>query len=204
MKINILLFVVLLSNALAHAQNSINILVKRDTFQYFTILDNDTGRYKLPANFKKPANWQKADQSRKGFLRNWYGSYNDSFNLKQVLAIIDTAIDLSQIESAQSWCIDNYFQAFPYLITRLSNKQKIGLINTADLIIWDRIKTGDLEFYGHGGAINEDLFTIAGRASWVLNQITGENFATVHGNFTKKQAKEFKQLWGKYITNLSR
>lgn len=202
MKINIL--IILLSNAFAQAQNSINILVKRDTFQYFTILDNDTTKYKLPTSFKKPVNWQKADQSRKGFFRNWYGSYNDSFNLKQVLAIIDTAIDLSQIQSAQSWCIDNYFQAFPYLITRLSNKQKIGLINTADLIIWDRIKTGDLEFYGHGGIINEDLFTIAGRASWILNQITGENFATVHGNLTKEQAKEFKQLWEKYLANLSK
>ena len=137
-------------------------------------------------------------------LGDWYGSsYPDTFDLQDALALIDTATDLS-FRSAKSWCIKNYKQAFPYLVARLSDKRKIGLKNTADLIIWDRIGTGDLQFYGHGGAITEDVFTVAGRASWILNQLTGEEFAVVHGNLTQEEAEKFKELWIKYVDKLKK
>lgn len=78
------------------------------------------------------------------------------------------------------------------------------MTNTADLIIWGRIVTGDLEFYGHGGIITEDIFTVAGRASWILNELTGESFAEVHVNLTEKQSEEFKKQWMRYIAKLKR
>ena len=81
-------------------------------------------------------------------------------------------------------------------------KKKVGLINTADLIIWDRISTGDLEFYGHGAGMQEDIFTIAGRASWILNELTGEEFAVVHGSLSDEQAEEYKRQWKGYIDKL--
>lgn len=173
-----------------------------DTFKYFSIVDTNFSKYKLPDNFKKPEKWLKADEARKGMLGDWYGgSYDDTFNLQNALALIDTATDMS-FGSAKSWCIKNYQQAFPYLIARLSEKRKIALKNTADLIIWDRIASGDLKFYGHGSCITEDLFTVAGRASWILNQLTGENFAEVHGNLTPQDAEKFKKQWTEYINNL--
>jgi trehalose-6-phosphate synthase len=89
------------------------------------------------------------------------------------------------------------------LIARLSDKRKIGLNNTADLIIGDRIGTGDLKFYGHGSWISEDVFTIAGRASWILNQLTGENFAEVHSNLSPQDAENFKKRWNDYINKHS-
>ncbi len=89
-------------------------------------------------------------------------------------------------------------------ISLFSGKRKIGLTNTADLIIGDRIASGDLEFYGHGGVITEDIFTIAGRACWILNQLTGENFALVHGDLSKQQAEKFKHLWTEYISKLKK
>ena len=64
------------------------------------------------------------------------------------------------------------------------------------------MNTGDLKFYGHGGVITEDLFTIAGRASWILNELTGEDFAIVHGNLTQFDAEKFKTLWTDYIDKL--
>ncbi len=187
------------------AQADLDLTEKRDTFTYFTIADTNFTKYKLPDNFKKPKNWKKADEERTGFLGDRYGNkYPDTFNLQDALAIIDTATQLSQIGSAKSWCIKNYLIAFPYLVARLSDKRKVGLTNTADLIIWDRLGTGDLKFYGHGGIITEDLFTIAGRASWILNQLTGENFAEVHGNLTEQESHRFKELWTEYIDKLKK
>lgn len=174
----------------------------KDTFHYFSIIDTNLYKYKLPKKFTKPKNWLKADEERKGSLGDWYGgSYSKTFGIQDALNLIDTATDLS-FGSAKSWCIKNYEVVFPYLIARLSDKRKIGLNNTADLIIWDRIASGDLEFYGHGGVITEDVFTIAGRASWILNQITGEEFAVVHGDLTEQQAEVFKHLWMDYINKL--
>ncbi len=118
------------------------------------------------------------------------------------MSIIDTETDFSKVGSAKSWCINNYQEAFGYLVARLTDKRKVGLTGTADLIIDDRMETNDLKSYGHGGVIFEDIFTISGRASWILNQLTGENFAEVHGNLTKDEAKKFKLLWVKYIKKL--
>lgn len=185
-------------------QASVELTQVRDTFQYFLIFDTNYSKYTLPKYFKKPKKWLTADKDRKEMSRDWYGgSYPDSFKLHNALALIDTATDLSFV-SAKSWCIKNYDQAFPYLIARLTDKRKIGLKNTADLIIWDRIGSGDLKFYGHGGIITEDIFTVAGRASWILNQLTGEEFAIVHGDLTQKQAEKFKTLWIEYIKKLKK
>lgn len=200
---HIITFIFILTSCVAMAQTDLDLTVKLDTFTYFYIIDTNYAKYKLPDNFSKPKTWEKADKERTGILGDMYGNkYPDTFDLQDALAIIDTATQLSQIGSAKSWCIKNYQKAFPYLVARLSNKRKVGLTNTADLIIWDRLGTGDLKFYGHGGAITEDIFTIAGRASWTLNQLTGENFAEVHGNLTEKQSEEFKKLWMQYIDKL--
>jgi len=177
---------------------------QKDTFQYFSIADTNYSKYTLPTHFVKPKKWLQADKDRKGMLGDWYGgSYPDNFNLQNALALIDTATDMS-FGSAKSWCIKNYQVAFPYLVARLTDKRKIGLNNTADLIIWDRIGSGDLKFYGHGGCINEDVFTVAGRASWILNQLTGENFAVVSGNLTQQQSVKFKELWIDYRNRLKK
>jgi hypothetical protein len=175
-----------------------------DTFNYFSIIDTSFGQYKLPDSFYKPKKWLKADENRKLKFGDWYGApYSDSYRLRDALALIDTANTLS-FGSAKSWCMKNYHQAFPYLVTRLSDKRKLKISDAGDLIIWDRLNTGDLESYGHGGIIEEDVFTIAGRASWILNELTGENFAVVHANLTEQEAEKFKTLWKKYISKLKR
>jgi hypothetical protein len=183
---------------------TIDLTKGKDTFSYFSFIDTNFSKYQLPRQFSKSKKWLKADEERKGMLGDWYGdSYPDTFDLQDALFLIDTAKDMS-FGSAKSWCIKNYQIAFPYLIARLSDKRKIGLNNTADLIIWDRIGSGDLTFYGHGGCITEDVFTVAGRASWILNQLTGEEFAVVHGNLTKEQSEKFKNLWIDYINKLKK
>ncbi len=205
MKLYLTLVIFTLSSYLAIAQTELDLTIKQDTFSYFIIVDTNYSKYELPNKFKKTKKWVKADKNRSGYLGDRYGNkYSDTFDLQDALVIIDTATHLSLIGSAKSWCINNYQSVFPYLVARLSNKRKVGLTNTADLIIWDRIVTGDLKFYGHGGGMTEDIFTIAGRASWILNELTGENFAEVHGNMTEPQSEEFKKLWLKFINKLKK
>ncbi len=175
----------------------------KDTFDYITIVDTNHSKYNLPTVFEKPENWREAEKSRVKFEK--YGNnYSENFNLEDALSIIDTAKNFGTIMSAKSWCLNNFEIAFPNLVTRLSMKKKIGLENSADLLIWDRIRTGDLKFYGHGGGMNEDIFTIAGRASWILNELTGEKFATVQINMTRNQTIEYKNMWMEYIEKLKK
>lgn len=171
---------------------------KTDPNEYFSIIDTNFSKYILPVDFKKPKNWKN-----KSAEKEWYGGeFSDSLNLQDVLKMIDRIDQFGDVCKSKSWCLKNYQRAFPHLIARLSVKEKIGLENTADLIIGCRLNTGDLEFYGHGGAIGEDLFTAAGRVSWILNQITGENFVSVQCDMSKKNAEEYKTLWGQYIKKL--
>jgi hypothetical protein len=174
----------------------------KDTFAYFSISDTTVSAYKLPAGYRKTAKWLKTEKARKDMPWGYYGMYGSAYSLKDALAALDTAKEFHNICVANSWCIDHYEEVFPHLVVRLGEKRKVGLVNSADLIIMDRLGTGDLEFYGHGGSVDEDLFTTAGRASWILNEITGEDFAEVHGNTSKEEIVTYKRFWFSYIQRL--
>lgn len=172
----------------------------KDTFKYFTLSDTNVALYRLPKQFVKPLKWLQADTNWNARISLSYRqAYPTTFNLTQALAMIDTAKEFDHILMAKTWCVDHYAEAFPHLIQRLGFKQKIGLVNSADLIIADRLTTGDMEFYGHGGSVYEDLFTPAGRASYILNSITGELFAVVNGDLSVSEAVEYKRLWVEYV-----
>jgi hypothetical protein len=169
-----------------------------DTVLYFTDLDTNLRKYQLSVNFTKPENWKNADTKR---LEESVDSYPnlDSLTFNDVKQIIDTTQSLVALICVKNWCFQNYSAAFPYLVSQLSCKTLVGLRNSADLIIWERFLTGDLQFYGHGWSINHDIFTAPGRASWILNELTGENFATVGVRLTLEEANEFKSRWVEYL-----
>lgn len=170
----------------------------RDTLVYFTLLDTTLVKYQLPSAFEKPENWKK-----KLSAGEWYpGEFSDTMQLAEALDLIDNSDEFWSVCQAKSWCVKNYQRAFPYLVSRLSVKEKVGLTNTADLIIWCRLGTKDLRFYGHGGSISEDLFTVSGRASWILNEITGESFASVQCDMSEEESIEYKAQWVEYIRQL--
>jgi hypothetical protein len=174
-----------------------------DTFKYFAITDTNYTAYKLPSVLSKPQTWKKRDAERMGPLGNSYlVTYTDTLNLEKVLRILDGEKEFYQICAAKSWCNNHYKEVFPFLVARLTSKQKIGLINSADLIILERINSGDMKFYGHGGSLEYDLFTTAGRVSWILNDLTGEKFAIVKAGMSKTEAVNYKALWKSYIDKL--
>ncbi|MFM1894570.1 MAG: hypothetical protein RIQ90_1736 [Bacteroidota bacterium] len=171
-----------------------------DTFSYFNHQDSLLASYSIPQSFKKPSTWLEAQKEYRFY------SSNDTlgFSLGSVLEIIDTEKAFWKVCAAKTWCYAHPLEVFPHLICRLSNKTKIGLVNTADLIVWDRIQTGELIFYGHGGGMQEDIFTIAGRASWILNWMTGENFSSVGIELTPALAREYQAAWVRYIQTNSK
>lgn len=171
-----------------------------DTFVYFNYQDTSLSKYRLPQSFKKPSTWIEAEKKY-----NFYNS-NDTvgYLLRKVFDILDSDSVFWNLCAAKTWCFVHPTEAFPGLIASLTNKTKIGLVNTADLIIWDRIRTGELKFYGHGGGMQEDIFTVAGRASWILNWMTGEEFAIVGITMTPDMARKYQEDWVKYIEKNSR
>ncbi len=172
-----------------------------DTNEYFTLKDTNISRYSLPENFTRPGKWAKRDNQGKALGIEFYaGSFPDTMKLKEILKIIDSEKDFPKVCSAKSWSLKNCTLIFPHLVARLTDKRKVGLENTADLMIAGRMD--ELKFYGHGGSISDDLFTVAGRASWILNEITGESFCIVRPDMTKAQAEKFKILWVEYRNKL--
>lgn len=92
----------------------------------------------------------------------------------------------------------------PELVKRITDKKYVGLTNSADLIIWERIKSGDLKFYGHGGAVNNDLFTVAGRANHLLQRTTGMDFGTVSMHSTAADLQVLQNRWAYWLMNLGK
>lgn len=203
MKRQLTTYLFVLSCVWSYGQPPSYLTLKQESFLYFSMRDTNIQSYQLPENFVKPKKWVDAEKSRVD--HEFYGgTYSDTYELKDALSAIDTAKNFSTVCAAKSWCLHNYEQAFPYLVARLTMKTNVGLNNTGDLIIWERFLSGDLTFYGHGGGMQEDIFTIAGRASWILNELTGESFAVVHGDLTEGQAIEFKKLWVDYVKELEK
>jgi len=166
-----------------------------DTFHYFNHQDSASTTYELRPSFKKPSKWIEAEKNYR-----FYSSMDTlGFSLNKVLALLDSAKNFWDLCAAKTWCFAHPYEVFPHLICMLSNKTKVGLTNTTDLIIWDRIQTGELKFYGHGGGMHEDIFTVAGRASWILNWMTGEDFASVGIELTPNMAIKYQADWVRYI-----
>lgn len=105
---------------------------------------------------------------------------------------------------AEYWIADHYKEMIPHLILRLTDKTKVGLINTADLIIWERIQSGQLKFYGHGGVSSDDLFTIAGRANRLLSEISGQDFGHVSMYSKQDDLIQLQNKWQQWITLLNK
>jgi len=115
---------------------------------------------------------------------------------------IDNDSNYHYIFLAEYWIAFHYQEIIPELIYRLTNKKEVGLVNSADLIIWERVQAKQMQFYGHGGISSDDLFTVAGRANRLLTEITGENFGHVSMYSTQEQLVTLQQAWIKWLKKM--
>ena len=85
------------------------------------------------------------------------------------------------------------------LANQITNRKETKLRGTSRLIIWDRITSGDITFEGKGLVIDNDLYTVAGRANQILQNLTNKNFGfiTIHSN--DKELEELKTKWLDYF-----
>lgn len=119
----------------------------------------------------------------------------------EVVKIIKSDKNFWKVAKARYWCARNIDEVLPDLIELLKDPKFIGLEGQADLIIDERIESGDLKFYGHGWWVKDDLFRSAGRASWILSEITGQNLSWISMKSTDEQLKQYSDVWAKWYEN---
>jgi hypothetical protein len=125
---------------------------------------------------------------------------NDTMTITGAINVIRSETKHSTFLGAKAWCIKNYQVSFPYLVQMITDTSYVGLTNTHDLIIPGRTT----RFDGHGAVVKEDLFRVSGRSSYILNQLTGENFAVVTTKSAYSELVRFQQMWRDWINRLPR
>ena len=117
---------------------------------------------------------------------------------ESILRALETDKDFWKVANARYWSLKNAPEVIPDLIKLITSQRIVGLEGYFDLIIWERIQSKDLPFYGHGWVVSDDLFSIAGRASWILSQITGQQFNAVSMKSTPEGLRQLSQTWSNW------
>lgn len=81
------------------------------------------------------------------------------------------------------------------LTQQCRNQETVPLTDTGRLIIWDRVSSGEITFEGQGLVVSDDLFSVAGRANWILRTITGKNFGYIPLASSQGQAEVIAKKW---------
>jgi len=160
---------------------------------------------KFPSHPKLPKKFIKAIEYQTNEFNRLFD--NDSATTKHypvsfILDKIDNDSNYHYLFLAEYWIAFHYSDIIPELIKRITNKKELGLVNSADLIIWERVQANQMKFYGHGGISTDDLFTIAGRANRLLTKISGENFGQVSMHSTQEQLNELQKKWIRWLSTL--
>ncbi len=109
----------------------------------------------------------------------------------------------SAVFLTQNASINNYSTDSTYLkglVNQIPNSKETKLTGTSRLIIWDRIISKDITFEGKGLVIDNDLFTVAGRANQILQNLTKKNFGYVTINSTEKELENLKTNWLNFLS----
>lgn len=86
------------------------------------------------------------------------------------------------------------------LIAQITNNSKVELKATNRLIIWERITSGEIQFEGKGYQVSDDLFTVAGRANWMLRNLTQKNFGYVKPLTSDEELAALQQKWTRWTS----
>ena len=162
-------------------------------------------KLKFPKEPKISQKFQNAIDEQKNEVYWVYKSNKEeikNYTVEFILDKIDNNPEYSYLFNAEYWIAFNYQNVILQLIERITNKKEICLVNSADLMILERIESGDLKKYGHGFIVDDDLFTIAGRANRLLTVVTGENFGSVSMKSTKEDLRILQDKWVMWLKKL--
>lgn len=85
------------------------------------------------------------------------------------------------------------------LVAQVIDPSEKDLTRTDRLIIWERITTGDILFEGKGFQVEDDVFTLAGRANWILRAITKKNFGFVKPKPSAESLRSLQDKWKRWL-----
>lgn len=85
------------------------------------------------------------------------------------------------------------------LAAQLTNNTKADLKATNRLIIWERITSGEIQFEGKGYQVTDDLFTVGGRANWMLRNLSKKNFGYVRPTTSTEDLAKLQQTWLRWL-----
>ena len=85
------------------------------------------------------------------------------------------------------------------LVAQLGDPKRTGLRETNRLIIWERIISGEIRFEGLGFQVSDDLFGVAGRANWMLRNLTKKDFGHVRPNTSAEELDGLRRRWARWL-----
>jgi len=151
------------------------------------------------AYMKTKAYRQKHEQLEQDFWSLLDSAEKDEVFLQdrvEVMRVIISDTDFLRVANIRYWCARHAPEIIPDLINLITDEKIVGLIGFAELWIAERVQSGDFRFYDHhGGVIEDDLSLVAGRASWILSEITGRRFGEVSVRSSSSQRKKLSELW---------
>jgi hypothetical protein len=118
--------------------------------------------------------------------------------IDQILFNIDRVPDYRVLESARLWSAYHAEAVIPELIQRLSVRDSVGLNQIYDLQIPERVALGHMPKDTYGKIVENDLFTVAGRANWLLQALSGKSFAKVGIQYSISDAEYLTKAWSDY------
>lgn len=86
-----------------------------------------------------------------------------------------------------------------HLVEQLLDSSVTKLSGTSQLVIWERIARNEILFEGKGLQIEDDLFSVAGRANWVLRIIYEKNFGHVKPDSTPEDLRRLHDRWTEFL-----
>lgn len=95
-----------------------------------------------------------------------------------------------------------YSKYIPELILKLTDVTYIGLTNASDVTIWSRLKSEKMKHNPLNYQIDDDIFTVAGRASWILKRLSKNEFGIVKPGLTEKELLAIQKQWIKWLNTL--
>jgi len=165
---------------------------------------NNRLQLKFPVNAKMSPQFKSAVEKQKVQFVNMMG-WNTEIKANTtafILDKIDNSPEYNYLYVAEYWIAYHYQEMIPELIKRVSNTTEVGLLESMDLVIPERVATGQMKSFGQGQVVEDDLFTVAGRANRLLKVITGEDFGNVQVNASPIQLKELQDKWVEWFRKL--
>jgi len=128
-----------------------------------------------------------------------------NYKIDEIRKFIHVGTDYEKIFRCPFWiAMDSarYCTMIPELIKDLSDTTYIGLTNANDVNIWCRVKTGQMKQNSLNYQIDDDIFKVCGRASWILKRLSKNEFGNIRCATKYEDILAIQKQWQKWLSTL--